>query len=183
MSNKRQSDPDRVTFSKSAVNAHTHAQSNTHSSTPLATPRTRQSSRSSSQRSRFTSTGSDYKDAVSRQPSFTLTLLMTIVFWCSAVIHGPLSSVKSHSCLPVSNTFFLFGTLLSNVGGVIACLVTHRFMGRLSITIIVALTSLGTILLTYFVALLAFSHASESSEQSLIFSNAGELLGVSAHEF
>lgn len=53
-----------------------------------------------------------------------------------------------------------------------------RFMGKLSITIIVALTSLGTILLTYFVALLAFSHASESSEQSLIFSKAGELLGV-----
>lgn len=169
--NKKHSDADRVTFSKSTV-------SNTHHSTPTIS-RTRLSSRSSSQRSRFTSTGSDFRETVSRQPSFSFTLLMTIVFWCSAVIHGPLSSVKAHSCLPVSNPFFLVGSLLSNVAGIIACLVTHRFVGKLSITIIVALTSLGTILLTYFVALLAFSHASESSEQSLIFSKAGELLGVS----
>ena len=167
--NKRQSDADRVTFSKSTINTH---------STPTIS-RTRLSSRSSSQRSRFTSTGSDFRETVSRQPSFSLTLLMTIVFWCSAVIHGPLSSVKSHSCLPVANHFFLFGTILSNIAGIIACIATHRYVGKMSITIIVALTSLGTILLTYFVALLAFSHASESSEQSLIFSKAGELLGVS----
>ena len=168
---KRQNDPDRVTFSKSAT-------INTHSApTPTRVPRP--SSRSSSQRSRFTSTGSDFRETVNRQPSFSFTLLMTIVFWCSAVIHGPLSSVKAHSCLPVSNHFFLVGTVLSNTAGIIACIVTHRCVGKLSITIIVALTSLGTILLTYFVALLAFSHASESSEQSLIFSKAGELLGVS----
>ena len=167
--NKRQSDPDRVTFSKTTVNTH---------STPTVS-RTRLSSRSSSQRSRFTSTGSDFRETVNRQPSFSFTLLMTIVFWCSAVIHGPLSSVKAHSCLPVANHFFLVGTVLSNTAGIIACIVAHRCVGKLSITIIVALTSLGTILLTYFVALLAFSHASESSEQSLIFSKAGELLGVS----
>ena len=167
--NKRQSNPDRVIFSKSTINTH---------STPTIS-RTRLSSRSSSQRSRFTSTGSDFRDTVSRQPSFSFTLLMTIVFWCSAVIHGPLSSVKAHSCLPVNNHFFLIGTVLSNIAGIIACIVTHRFVGKLSVTIIVALTSLGTILLTYFVALLAFSHASESSEQSLIFSKAGEFLGVS----
>ena len=168
--NKRQSDPDRVTFSK-ATTVNTH-------STPTLT-RTRLSSRSSSQRSRFTSSGSDFRETVNRQPSFSFTLLMTIVFWCSAVIHGPLSSVKAHSCLPVANHFFLVGTVLSNTAGIIACIVTHRCVGKLSITIIVALISLGTILLTYFVALLAFSHASESSEQSLIFSKAGELLGVS----
>ncbi len=73
----------------------------------------------------------------------------------------------------------MVGSLTSNIAAIVACIITLRMVGRLSITLIVALTSLGTILLTYFVALLAFSHASEYSAKSLIFSHRGEILGVS----
>ena len=110
-------------------------------------------------------------------PSFLL--LMAITWWASAVTYGPLSSVKAHACLPVGNMSFFIGTLLTNGGAAITCLIVLKLSPRLKVTLVVAFTCLGTILLTYFVALIAFSHQSESREDSPIFGNFGELLAVS----
>ena len=110
-------------------------------------------------------------------PSFTL--LMAITWWASFVTFGPLSSVKAHACLPVGNLSFFIGTLMTNAGSVVTCLVVLRLSPNIRITLVVAFTCLATILLTYFVALIAFSHQSESRENSPIFGSFGELLAVS----
>ena len=143
-------------------------------------------SRSSSQMSRHTSTGSEFrdltdplqsKDIENKIPSFTL--LMMILFWVTAVTQGPLSSVRAHACLPQGNNAFYIGTLLISMVNVVTCLIVLRLSPKMKVTLVVAFTSLGTILLTYFVALIAFSHESESRETSPLFGSTGELLAVS----
>ncbi len=149
--------------------------------------RPRVSSRSSSQPSRHTSTGSEIrdltdplqsKDIENRIPSFTI--LMLITFWVTAVTQGPLSTVRAHACLPQGNNAFFIGTLVMNVVNIITCLAVLRLSSKMKVTLVVAFTSLGTIMLTYFVALIAFSHESEAKEHSPLFGSMGELLAVSS---
>ena len=106
-------------------------------------------------------------------------LMLTFTLWACIVINGPLSSVKAHSCLPLGSRLFQSGTLMTKVGSIIAVMVTLKVNQYSRVTMTVAFTSLGTIVLTYFVALISFSHESESREVSPIFMNTGELLSVS----
>lgn len=110
-------------------------------------------------------------------PSFCL--LMLITFWTSLFLFGPLSSVKAHGCLPIGNKAFFAGTILTALTPIVVIIISLLVNSDSKVTLVVAFTSLGTILLTYFVALIAFSHESESKEESPIFGNKGELLTVS----
>lgn len=109
----------------------------------------------------------------------SLCLMLAITFWACLVINGPLSSVKANACIPLGNRAYLSGTLMTKVGSVIAVCVSLRVNPYSRTTMVIAFTSLGTILLTYFVALIAFSHESDSKEDSPIFGNTGEFLSVS----
>ena len=112
-----------------------------------------------------------------RPPSYLL--LMVITFWASAIIHGPLSSVKGLACLPSGNNRFMVGTILCNVMILFTCFVGAKITPKDKVPLVVAVTALGTILLTYFVALIWFSHTSQTRDDSPIFGPTGELLAVS----
>ena len=112
-----------------------------------------------------------------KPPSYIL--LMVITLWSSAIIHGPLSSVKGHACLPAGNNRFMVGSVLSNIMIMFTCVLGIKMSPIGKVPLVVAITALGTILLTYFVALIAFSHTSQSREDSPIFGATGELLAVS----
>ena len=109
-------------------------------------------------------------------PSFCLLMLITL--WSAIILFGPLSPVKAHACLPVGNNAFLVGTLMTAATPIAVVVIILRVTTQSKVTLVVAFTSLGTILLTYFVALIAFSHESESREDSPIFGSNGELLTV-----
>ncbi|ELU07231.1 hypothetical protein CAPTEDRAFT_73789, partial [Capitella teleta] len=104
-------------------------------------------------------------------------VLLTILLWTATILAGPLSSLHSHACYPTGNTSFLMGAIMADAAAVMACLVAARCLtsGRSQVTIVIALTCLGSILLTYFVALITFSTETES-HNSPLFGNAGELL-------
>ena len=139
--------------------------------------RGRVSSHTSSQSRQTSSSNQKVRFGAQRPPS--LCLMLTITFWASLITHGPLSSSKAHACLPVGNNAFLAGTIFTKVASIVAVIVTFRVNPYSRVTLVVAFTSLGTILLTYFFALIAFSYESESKEDSPIFGNTGELLTVS----
>lgn len=107
-------------------------------------------------------------------------VLLAILLWTATILAGPLSSIHSHACYPIGNNAFLMGALLTDAAAVMACLVTARCLtsGQSQVTIVIALTCLGSILLTYFVALITFSTETES-HNSPLFGSAGELLAVS----
>ena len=109
-------------------------------------------------------------------------LLLLITFWGVYVTTGPLSSDKSYACFPTGNMAFQIGAIVTDVASIIACLVAARFSSpKQQISTTLALSCLGTILLTYFVALMAFSHESESRHQSPIYGDVGEFLTVSVN--
>lgn len=105
-------------------------------------------------------------------------LLMVLLLWISAMFYGPLSSVKSFSCLPVGNNTFLVGTMLCDVMVLLAAVGAPLLATRARLAMVIAFTALGTILLTYFVALIAFSRSEHGREDSPIFGFMGELLTV-----
>jgi len=115
-----------------------------------------------------------WRPGEAKPPSFIL--LMFITWWASLAICGPLSSVRAHSCVPSGNTAFFIGTLLTNAGAALTCIVVLKLSPHIKVTLVVAFTCLATILLTYFSALIVFSHRSESSEKSPIYGSFGELL-------
>ena len=119
---------------------------------------------------------------LSRQPNsgkqknkHTLLLLL-ITGWTSILLQGPLSSAKAYADLPSNNNYFILGVILTNSVAPVCCALAFKFPPRSRVTIIVALTALGTILLTYFLALMGFSQA--AGEGSPMAGNAGELLAV-----
>ena len=116
--------------------------------------------------------------AYARPRSFKVLLAITL--WTGAIMAGPLSSIKSYACYPVGNNAFMLGALATDTAAVVACVVAARCLssGRSQVTIVIALTCLGTILLTYFVALITFSHETQA-HSSPLFGSAGELLAVS----
>ena len=116
-----------------------------------------------------------------RPPS--VCLMLTFTLWACLVLNGPLSSVKAHSCIPLGNRAFQSGTLMTKIASIVAIIVTQRVNPYSRVTMVVAFTSLGTIVLTYFVALISFSHESDSREESPIFMNTGELLSVRIYAF
>ena len=160
-------------------------QQGTNTNSPLGTPSKRQSN--SHPRSRTVSNSTPQRSitietkpsdsCMDLAPSFCLLMLITV--WTSLFLYGPLSSVKAHTCLPIGNNTFLAGTLLTSLTPIVVIIIATRVTSDSKVTLVVAFTSLGTILLTYFVALIAFSHESESKEDSPIFQNNGELLTVS----
>ena len=134
-------------------------------------------------RTRFSSTSSSFRmsttSSVTSQRPNTFPLLMLLTFWIKCVLSGPLSSVKAHACYPAGNPRFMFGVLASNVAMMAACLVSLRLHRQSRVTIVFALTSLATITLAYFVALIGFSYVNSDYSNSLVFKTAGELLAVS----
>ena len=157
---------------------------------PVKLPRPRgQAPSQSNTAARLASTGSSvtkYSDspsaannggAESDKPK-SFPLLVFITLWTSCVIYGPLSSVKTYACYPTGNTAFQLGALLTDAFIMLTCLIAAKCSSKQQVTIVIAMTCLGTILLTYFVALIGFSHGTDS-RASPLFGHAGELLGVS----
>jgi len=123
-------------------------------------------------------TGSVVASETTPRP-MSFPLLIAITFWTTAILSGPLSTDKTYACFPIENTPFVVGTILCDVAVIVTCVVAARTAVRQQVTIVIALCCLGTILLTYFVALIAFSHESESRDQSPLYGKAGEMLTVS----
>lgn len=101
-------------------------------------------------------------------------LLMVIVLWSSYLMNGPLSSVYSYSCFSVGNNAFLVGVILCDIFTLFSCLLSSR---TTEMSVVIAFTCLGTILLTYFLALIIFSLETQAKEFPP-FNNTGEILAV-----
>lgn len=101
-------------------------------------------------------------------------LLMMIVLWSSSMINGPLSSVYSYSCYTIDNNIFLVGVVLCDVFVLFSCLLSSR---TIEMSVIIAFTCLGTILLSYFVALISFTLQTQAKDFPP-FGNIGEILSI-----
>lgn len=118
------------------------------------------------------------KAAAGRKPKL-FPLLMVIVLWSSFLMNGPLSSVYSYSCFSVGNNAFLVGVILCDIFTLFSCLLSSR---TTEMSVVIAFTCLGTILLTYFLALIIFSLETQAKEFPP-FNNTGEILAVGSHAF
>lgn len=156
-----------------------HSQNSMLNGPTVSTPTPRQGPSLTSHRVRLsTTTTSSIKSDTDPSKPRSFFLLMGIAFWTSSILSGPLSSIKASACFPVGNNAFLIGAMLSTFFSIVTCPIALKIHDNSRITIVVALTSLGTILLTYFAALITFSHTTDSKDSPL-FGNAGELLAVS----
>lgn len=117
-------------------------------------------------------------------------LLIVIVVWTSAVIGGPLSTVKSYACYPPGSRSFVAGAVVADVVAALACVVAARATaGRGDVSTIIAMTCLGTIVLVYYSALALFSlqpHLQQQLEaraaEMPLFGNTAEMLAVSNND-
>lgn len=101
-------------------------------------------------------------------------LLMLIALWSSFLMNGPLSSVYAYSCYSVGNNAFLAGVILCDVVTLLSCILSSR---TTEMTVMIAFSCLGTILLTYFLALIIFTLQTQTKEIPP-FGNTGEILTV-----
>ena len=106
----------------------------------------------------------------------TFPLLIIITFWTSLIVQGPLSSVAAHACYPTGDDYFIFGSLVANGAMLLGCVMSMRLYRGSRVKVIIALTSLGTITLIYFAALIGFNHT--MADKSQIFQSNGEMLSV-----
>ena len=115
-------------------------------------------------------------------------LLIVIVMWTSAVVGGPLSTVTSYACYPTGSRSFVAGAVIADVVAALACAVAARATaGRGHLSIVIAMSCLGTIVLIYYSALVLFSLQPQQQPQLLktratempLFGNTAEMLAVS----
>lgn len=115
-------------------------------------------------------------------------LLIVIVVWTSAIIGGPLSTVTSYACYPTGSRSFVAGAVVADAVAALACVVAARVtVGRGDVSMVIAMTCLGTIVLVYYMALVLFSLQPQQPQQQLearttempLFGSTAEMLAVS----
>jgi len=83
-------------------------------------------------------------------------LLIAIVLLTSVVLSGILSDVLAHANYPTGSWTFAVGAAGCDIVSAMACVVAARATARSEMSTVIAMTCLGTIVLTYFGALVAF---------------------------
>ena len=104
-------------------------------------------------------------------------LLLGITLWSSFLINGPLSSVYTYTCYSTGNHVFLVGAIFCDIFVLLSCVMSSRCTTRMDLSIVISFTCLGTIILTYFVALVVFTRGTHTRDYP-IFGNIGEILTV-----
>jgi hypothetical protein len=83
-------------------------------------------------------------------------LLIAIVLLTTVVLSGLLSDVLAHANYPTGSWTFAVGAAGCDIVSAAACIVAARANARSEMSTVIAMTCLGTIVLTYFGALVAF---------------------------